>query len=252
MDYHPSRINKTTSRVLNKARKLWKEISNDKVDDNFILPFSIFEMQTKQKVSNTMDRVGELFDNLSKKDCLANPEILDCTIWMQAPYWIAMEAILKEIGFANYSQMLTDPRYRHTVNQECQFHKKDNAELNTMRVMRYMWSAYNHFGKKTYTVSPGLSFTLQHTELRKMPAELLTLPYPCIYLVMPSDTFSIYNHETGTHVVEGAYIVDDHSVHPRSWKIMLTGIANENSVSADDDALYHYNIVLDNEKSLEE
>ena len=252
MEYHPDRISKVTERVLTKARKQWDALTHSKTPNNFLFSFSIFEMQIKHKVEKDMQRVGFLFDTLSKSACLENKEVMDCTTWMQAPYWIAMNVILEDLGYASYSKLLTDSRYQHTVERECAYHKKDYTDLNTTRVMRYMLSAYQHYGKKVYTVSPGLSFTLQHTELRKMPAELLTLPYPCIYLVMPPNTFSIYNHETGTHYVEGAYIVDDYSVEPRSWKLMLTGVANENSVSAEDDALYHYNIVLENGKSLEE
>ena len=252
MEYHPDKIQRSTQRVLNEAREIWKTVFKNGKDEDFKTTYNIFEWKLKPRIKESIDRVSPIFAELSQAECLENQDILDCTTWMQAPYWVATEVILKELGYASFSRLLTDKRYQHVVESECDFHHKTQLEMNTPRVLRYLLSAYMHFGRKLYTVSPGLAFTLQHTELKKMPAELLTLPYPCIYLVMPPNTFSIYNIETGIHPVEGAYIVEDTDVTPRSWKIMLTGLANENSINSSDDALYHYNIVLEDGKSLEE
>lgn len=252
MEYHPDKISKSVSRVMDVARETWRDIKAKGKEEDFRTTFGIFEWKIKPKVSASMAKAVGLFKELSKAECLGNDELLDCTTWMQAPYWVGMEAVLADVGYENYGKLLIDRRYQQMVGKECEMHGKNSLELNTPRVLRYMVSSYEHFGKKLFTVSPGLSFTLQHTELRKMPAELLTLPYPCIYLVMPKDTFHIYNHETGIHAVEGAYITEDRSVTPRSWKIMLTGLANENSIHQADDALYHYNFILEDGMSLEE
>ncbi len=252
MEYHPDKIKKSVAKVMEVARETWKKIASQGEDEEFKTTFKIFQWKLKPYLEESMNRVGPLFESLSKTECLDNSEILECTTWMQAPYWVGMEVLLKEWGYDNYGKLLTDDRYQFLVGEECNFHNKNMLELNTTRVLRYMVSTYDYFGKKLFTVSPGLAFTLQHTELRKMPSDLLTLPYPCIYLVMPKDTFQIYNHETGTHSVEGAYIVEDRTVNPRAWKIMLTGLANENSVHHSDDALYHYQMMLEEGKSLEE
>ncbi len=252
MEYHPDKTVKLFAEMMKVARETWDDIASKGQDEDFETTFKIVEWKLKPRIDEIMKKVGPLIKTMSRAEALNHKELIECTTWMQAAYWAGMDVILREVGFDNYSRLLTDRRYQFVVNSECALHNKSSLELNTIRVLRYMVSTYQHFGKKLFTVSPGLSFTLQHTELRKMPAELLTLPYPCIYLVMPSDTYNIYNNETGVHFVEGAYIVEDKTIVPRSWKIMLTGLANENSVHEEDDALYHYNIILEDGKSLEE
>jgi len=252
MKYHPDRVYDVYAVVLKEARELWDVTARQGSDEDFKLTFDIFTEVVSKNNAELIQRAKDLFETLPQKKCYSNKDILRCTAWMQAPYWVGMDVLLDEHGHSNYSRLLADPRFQYIVERECTLYQKSYIEMNTNRLIRYLSSTYQKYGKKTYTVSPGLAFALQHTELRKMPAELLALPYPCIYLAMPPKTFTIYHEETGTHDVEGAYLVEDKSVTPRAWKIMLAGSPNENSASDDDDALYHYTMILEDGKTLEE
>jgi len=113
-------------------------------------------------------------------------------------------------------------------------------------ISRFHFKALEHYGKKIYEVAPDLSYALlpEHTAIKNYPADHLRLPFPAIYVDLPSK-FRIYNELTSWHQAEGAYISEDVLRSPRVWRIVLVAGKNENAEGLPyDDAIYHFTVFL--------
>ncbi len=113
-------------------------------------------------------------------------------------------------------------------------------------ISKFHFRALEHYGKKIYEVAPALEWALlpEHTAIKNYPADYLRLPFPAIYVDLPSK-FRIYNELTEWHVAEGAYITEDVLRSPRAWRIVLVAGKNENAEGLPyDDAIYHFTVLL--------
>jgi hypothetical protein len=117
----------------------------------------------------------------------------------------------------------------------------------------YHMVTFERAGKKIYEMSPGLADRLLHTELRGVDAEDLRLPYPAVYMIIPTHLqFKINVYDTGWHEVDGVYITEDNKLvfsdttsadtPPRGWRIMLVGKSKNEDVF--DDALFFFTVSM--------
>jgi hypothetical protein len=117
----------------------------------------------------------------------------------------------------------------------------------------YHMITFERAGKKIYEMSPGLADRLLHTELRGVDAEDLRLPYPAVYMIIPTHLqFKINVYDTGWHEVDGVYITEDNKLifsdttsadtPPRGWRIMLVGKSKNEDIL--DDALFFFTVPM--------
>jgi len=244
MEYHPDRTHHVNPNVKEVLQGLW-----DSTDGDFITRLGTVMFKAEQHIDICRKRLPNF--NMEKRKAHSNPAILELLSWMQGPYWVAMEALLAEQEEDwSYARLISDDRFLRVVQFEEEALKMPPEETNTARVLRYCISSYHKYGKKLYVVSPGLAWEMANIQLRKMPSELLHLPHHAIYLTAP-EGYRVYNQYTGWHPLEGMYIVADNAATPRTWRLLLTAGPNDNSVHTLDDALFHFFIKLDADKTVE-
>lgn len=113
-------------------------------------------------------------------------------------------------------------------------------------ISKFHFRALEHYGKKIYEVAPELEWALlpEHTAIKNYPADHLRLPFPSIYVDLPSK-FRIYNELTSWHSAEGAYISEDCLRSPRAWRIVLVAGKNDQAEGLPyDDAIYHFTVLF--------
>lgn len=108
-------------------------------------------------------------------------------------------------------------------------------------------------GDKVYLVKPDLRWALENTDLKGYPADLLRLPFPTIYVDV-ENLIEIVNPLTGMHKASGVYITEDTARETRTWRILIVGKGKEESPLGKkfDDALYHYQIMLPEGKTVDD
>jgi hypothetical protein len=165
-----------------------------------------------------------------------------------AATWVVRDWMASDTNFS-FRQLASDPRFRDLLVLEKNLWNKVTAmtpeTLLTNVIFCHAIEVLAHTGNKTYTVSSGLQWQLENTKLKGYPSEELRLPFPAIYIVTPPDKYRVYNELTGWHMVEGIYVVEDTAAVPRTWRLILVGLPNENSVNENDDAIFHWTVTLD-------
>lgn len=176
------------------------------------------------------------------------------------------QKLFQYLDSANYSTMAIDPRFSFAITAEYDLLtnlfktlcKTDNLDAlfrfehhMTSIIVEHAQYLFEKYGKKIYTVSPGLQWALENTELRRYPTSGFHLPYTCIYLTLPPK-YEVLNNITRKHVSEGVYLVEDAACVPRKVRLILVGKPNENSGTKMDDAIYHLSIELPENATLEE
>jgi len=126
---------------------------------------------------------------------------------------------------------------------------------------------HERHGKRVYDIDPELAIKLKYTEIRGLRTEDLRLPYPAIYISVPSELgMKLWNEDTGEHRCIGIFIYEDRtavgsstsSYFPperkdlieRCWRILMVG-DDKNTITGND-ALEFYNIILYSDMSLDE
>lgn len=163
----------------------------------------------------------------------------------------------------SYSRVVLDPRFKICDrNERMQFAQiaiaagVDPTSMEevvfTEYIVRHAVTLWRLSGKKVYVVAPQLRWMLENTELRKYPSEDLKPPHQALYIDMRGAEYKIYNEMTGWHPIEGVYVIEDRACTPKRWRLLVVGLANENSKRKDDDALYHWTIVFPEASTIEE
>ncbi len=261
--YHPDITIKRGAHLLRRARGYWDVARQDlNVADPAQFKEALVRLvevsegnleSLRTRAEKLIARVRQLPQEEFRRAALTEPLLREYAANMRAPYQAMTEYLLETQETLSFGKLLTDRRYQYCMNAEEHFMPGAGEGLNTDRVLRFAIKTYDLCGRKLYTVAPSLSWQMRNIHLRKMPQELLHAPFPCFYLVCPTeDPFRIYNNDTGWHTVEGLYIMEDTETKPRSWRMLLTAGPNENSVHPEDDALYHYYILLKPGMTLEE
>lgn len=245
MDYHPDKAHHVNPEVKSFLKGIWNGTPGD-----FTTKLYTTLHAAEERAQECHRKIAHI--NPDKAEMLNNPNIIELLSWIQGPGWVGMESLLEEqTDEWSYGKLCVDPRFLELVKIEEKTLRMPQEELNTARVLKYCISAYRRYGKKLYVVAPGLSWEMLNIKLRKMPSELLHLPFHALYLTAPAQ-LKVYNRFTGWHPLEGMYIVADNAVSPRTWRILLTAGPNEKSVHIKDDALFHFFIKLSDGQTIEE
>jgi len=173
---------------------------------------------------------------------------------------VVRDWLVEQLGFS-YSLLGMDKRFSFILDMEMIVLGQLFSNSAALSKENYMTGVFiDHAlkimemtGNKIYEVSSGLRWQLENTELQKYPTDGLRSPFPCVYIALPEKTYKVYNEWTDWHDVDGVYIVEDTETIPRTWRMIVTGLPNENSFQKEyDDALYHWVIRLPENKSVEE
>ncbi len=162
---------------------------------------------------------------------------------------VVVEVLFELLDAPTYSVMCLDKRiqalqqYEMSMLRESTGRSISYEELSTEWIMLHAAIAFQATGSRVYEVAPTLRLLLENTHLRGLPTDQLKLPHQVIYLTLPPD-YDVYNERTGMHTSEGVYVVEDTERIPRTWRLILVGGPNEQSVTKDDDALYHWTVTL--------
>jgi hypothetical protein len=262
MEYHPQKTQRVLSGLDKEYKKIWDDLRKGSLLeswDEFVAVLKEFKdviVPIRNEVgfrativqAQLKSQFPHDYEHRFMKTAIAN----EFCFRASCPYQVVGNFLIEQIG-VSYDTLISDLRFRHLVNVEEEDIDMSGEQMSTHRILRHALKTYTMCGNKTYVVSPGLSLQMRHIGLKNMPEEFLQAPYPTLYLTLPTDDpFMIYNKETGWHAAEGMYIVADEATTPRCWRMILAAGPNVNSISKDDDALFHYYIVLQKGKTLEE
>ena len=178
------------------------------------------------------------------------------TAYMTYP---VMDWLMEQIALPSFPVLCLDPRMQELGNVKPDVLDTAGDALAgkylenhlTEMLTHHAGFWFRHYGSKAYRVSPSLQWMLENTQLRRFPASGLRLPFPVIYLTIPSK-YQIYNEFTGWHRAEGLYIIEDVNTIPRCWRLILVSKPNDVSLDELDDAVYHWLVHLDDTLTVEE
>jgi len=265
-DYHPDKSLARSGGEYEKLRAWWDE-ARGALDVDVPKNFSIAMNNYLQRVQPYLDELRvEQASFLAKHaekdldeiyDLLGPTKLHQAMQVLLAVFQVVSDYLIETYEHPSYALLAVDKRYHALCDYEYTKFKESldwsSEHCNTEFIVRHAMKVYKMCGEKMYFVSPGLEWELRNTELRKMPEEFLRLPYPSIYIVLPTkEPFKVFNDQTGWHDVEGIYLVEDEYTKPRVWRVILTGKPNENSKHKFDDALYHWTIYFHPGSTVEE
>ena len=103
--------------------------------------------------------------------------------------------------------------------------------VTTHNIAMYSYLSWASSGRKTYTMTSDLTYSLRNTNLHKYQCEWLRSPVPACYIELPKGEFTFTTYadsqtpsDTGfvTLPVEGAYILEDTTpVGMRLWRVVV-------------------------------
>lgn len=112
-------------------------------------------------------------------------------------------------------------------------------------LMVYHLSAQEKSLGPTYEISGALAKQLFDTELRGVYTDEVRLPFPSIYIDLPStEDLTIYNTMTGIHQLCGAYVTEDTSGDVPTLRIYAIGAPKGVRDGLPDDATLYYNLKM--------
>lgn len=116
------------------------------------------------------------------------------------------------------------------------------------------WAAHN---RPTYTVAGDLSDALQHTQLRNYPADLLTLPFPALYLELPPGVFHLVPTPENplSEPAEGVYVLQENHLKNRTWRFVVTppaGVGDITDLGVRDSSVWFFSMEFPENASVEE
>lgn len=176
---------------------------------------------------------------------------------LNAPFISLWRYFAKTREKVSFTAWRDDPILLDLCARELEFYKVlgmgvIEQSLMTDRVIRYAQLCYHHWGKKLFTISLGLAWQLNNTELRKLPSVLFQLPYPALHLVIPTSfNFQVYNEQDGWCVVSGVYLTEDVSeLGERMIRLLVTSV--DKGPTDGGTSVYYWNIFLREDSTLEE
>jgi len=109
------------------------------------------------------------------------------------------------------------------------------------------------FGKKVFRLTDNLVENLMATEMGKVPADLIRMPFGTIYFSIGEQHIQILDPRTGYHRVTGIFVTTkDINQNLTLLRFLACGKANKASKHTLDDSVYFFQIMLDRTKPLEE
>ncbi len=202
------------------------------------------------------DRLIRMKDKGAQLNAMINTPLYTAVQLRLCIYQVISDYLVEQYDPPSYSRLVTDNRFKGLMlleNADSSSGLSSDENHATEVILRHALKTYQMGGEKMYFVSQALEQELRNTNVKGLPVELFHLPYPTVYLRCPEHKpFMIYNGETGWHNVEGMYLVEDEDVVPRTLRIVLTGLRNDNSIHEEDDALYHWSLYLEEGSTIDE
>lgn len=129
----------------------------------------------------------------------------------------------------------------------------NDAWVATSIVNLWQHCAHKLAGERVYELSVGLGERLLKTELHGLSTDDLKLPYPSIYIVIPTEMGLKLNNEiSGVHDLAGVYVTEYEYGPYRHWKLLFWGPPNGGSEHEWDDTLFHFSVEMSPSTGLEE
>ena len=213
-----------------------------------------------------------VFDQLAGEDC---PD--DRYLEISAVLYAAISKVLRGSADPSYLAVSDHPVFLGLMDTlyEWSHGFSKHASLTTLDLLDgflvstnacYQMARFHLGGRRAYDVSPGLAEQLRATSLRGVGADDLHLPYPSIYIIVPTRAnLRVWNNDSGLHQCVGIYVSEEPSLairnlenlesadaepRCRGWRIMLVGTGKGDLVW--DDAILYFQVALIPGKPIDE
>lgn len=141
------------------------------------------------------------------------------------------------------------PRIRHFLHEaevgrisayDAVFTTEDGGINKAVTLSFILCAAYRMYGQQAFVIGPRLREMFNATSLEGVPADMLKMPFPCLYIALPDCPWQIWGGPTQWHNLTGVMVNYNEANH--AFLFYLWGAENENSRVAGDDASFWFSI----------
>jgi hypothetical protein len=116
-------------------------------------------------------------------------------------------------------------------------------------------SRFNAWGNRIFNCRDNLVESLLATDLKKMKADFVRLPYPTVYLAFSPKYIKVFHKLSGEHWVDGVFVSEEADEKYIYHRYMACAAPKTNSLDPEDlgdDCVFYFTIKLERNKPIEE